>query len=272
MNRKKDRLLICRICKLNKMFVSSTIFKGRYCFECLAVKEASHKEKRRISKKKNRDKNKQKLMLVARAWKKKNRKHCNKYNSAHKNVKNAKVREARGVSNPLNDRVCIACSVFKNGTEFAKRNSLKCRACHIEIKAAVIFRRKELRKYHSDNKTALHLAHSLRRSIRTAILRVGHVKKNRSLTILGCDVIAAEAHLIATALENYGMYIDGLIDFEIDHRVPVSWVSTYDDAINLCHISNLQYLTPYDNRRKSNRIGVEPTPLLEQIIKKKSIR
>lgn len=71
--------------------------------------------------------------------------------------------------------------------------------------------------------------------------------------MIGCDFQTLEIHLIQTALKNYGMWLD-CNEYHIDHIVPISSATSEDELIKLSHYTNLQYLTPYDNLSKSDRL------------------
>lgn len=50
-------------------------------------------------------------------------------------------------------------------------------------------------------------------------------------------------------LENYGRG-----GFHIDHIIPISYAKTKEDAIYLCHYSNLRPLSEFDNSSKWNKL------------------
>lgn len=80
-------------------------------------------------------------------------------------------------------------------------------------------------------------------------------KNNTTLELLGIqDWSELYTHLVSTAIKNYGMYLD-CIDYHIDHIVPLSSGSTEGEMTELCHISNLQLLTPGDNLSKGCQIS-----------------
>ena len=89
-------------------------------------------------------------------------------------------------------------------------------------------------------------------------LHSGRVKskfgtKTRTAQLIGCSWEQAQTHLILTALTRYGYYVEGQ-SLHIDHIVPLASAKTEAEAIALSHISNLQYLTPADNLKKSDKL------------------
>lgn len=77
--------------------------------------------------------------------------------------------------------------------------------------------------------------------------------RSRTASLLGCSFKDALTHLIQTAVTQYGFYDKDKL-YHIDHIIPLSSATTEEEAIALCHISNLQYLTPEDNLTKSDRM------------------
>jgi hypothetical protein len=92
----------------------------------------------------------------------------------------------------------------------------------------------------------------IRSLISQRIRRRGYTKQSRTHELLGASYEVVFEHLKATAIKNYGSY-DPNIHYHIDHIVPVSSAKTEEELIRLQHYKNLQYLTPEDNIRKSNR-------------------
>lgn len=91
----------------------------------------------------------------------------------------------------------------------------------------------------------------LRKHSRRAKLKFG--LRSRTAQLLGCTWEHAQIHLILSALANYGMYYEGM-SLHIDHIMPLSSAKTAEEAIKLCHYTNLQYLTPEDNLTKSDKL------------------
>lgn len=86
----------------------------------------------------------------------------------------------------------------------------------------------------------------------------GWKKKSKTQDIIGCDFATFEAHLILSAMKNYGMWLDSE-PYHIDHIKPVSLATTEAELIQLNHYLNLQLLTPEDNLRKSDSYYTAPS-------------
>jgi hypothetical protein len=102
------------------------------------------------------------------------------------------------------------------------------------------------------------LKYNLRNRIGQAITKSGYSKKSKTHEILGADFATVKSHLEATWLANYGTPYNGE-SCAIDHIVPCAWATTEEELVKLQHYTNLQYLTPEDNLKKSDLIGFEPT-------------
>lgn len=107
------------------------------------------------------------------------------------------------------------------------------------------------KRYRSD--LVFKIKHCIRALIRGSFKRRGYSKNSRTAGILGCSFEEAQWWLIETAIQNYGEY-DTHIKYEIDHIAPLKTAATEDDVVRLCHISNLQYLTPADNNAKRAKL------------------
>lgn len=75
--------------------------------------------------------------------------------------------------------------------------------------------------------------------------------------ILGCDYLTFRSHLINTAIVNYGKY-DRRQAYVLDHIVPLSSAKTAADLLILGHYTNIQLLTPEDNRAKASKLDWMP--------------
>jgi hypothetical protein len=91
----------------------------------------------------------------------------------------------------------------------------------------------------------------LRSLINKSIKRQGFSKDSKTFQLLGCTLEEAQNHLIDTAIERYSSY-DPNFKYHIDHIVPCSSAKTKEELIKLQYYTNLQYLTPEDNMRKSD--------------------
>lgn len=111
--------------------------------------------------------------------------------------------------------------------------------------------KKNYEKERRANNSLFKLSGNIRNLIRNSFNNKGWSKATRTQSILGCDFVTLEAHLISTALKNYGYWLD-CQEYHIDHIIPVSSATTEEELLKLNHYTNLQYLTPEDNLKKSN--------------------
>ena len=80
-------------------------------------------------------------------------------------------------------------------------------------------------------------------------LKEGYTKRSHTYELAGCDFETFEKHLLATWKRRYGKDWSGE-PRNIDHIVPLSEAKTKEEIDKLCHYTNLQLLTPEDNRAK----------------------
>lgn len=98
------------------------------------------------------------------------------------------------------------------------------------------------------------LRRNLSSLIRRSIIEKGYSKASKSQVILGADFRTVNAHLIKTAIMTYGKYFPRR-HYHVDHIIPISLAKSELDLIKLNHYTNLQYLYPADNLKKSNKLG-----------------
>ena len=108
---------------------------------------------------------------------------------------------------------------------------------------------KRVERLHSD--LMFKLKEQSRNMLRCSFMTAKHRKNNHFFEIVGCTADELVEKLKNTWLARYGKEWTGE-PCHIDHIVPLSTASTYEDVKNLCHYSNLQLLTPEDNMKKSN--------------------
>jgi hypothetical protein len=88
------------------------------------------------------------------------------------------------------------------------------------------------------------------RALATAAFGLKRVTKTkRTQEMLGCDWDTLDAHLMQTALENYGVWCENT-KYHIDHKEPFASAKTEADIISRCHYTNLQLLLPEHNMSK----------------------
>jgi hypothetical protein len=106
-------------------------------------------------------------------------------------------------------------------------------------------------KRHSDPMVAF--IHKVRGNVSNAFKRKGWGKTTKTQQILGCDYNTLHNYLVLSAIRNYGEYVEGY-SYAIDHIIPLATASTEEDVIRLNHYTNLQFLTPKDNRAKWDKL------------------
>jgi len=98
--------------------------------------------------------------------------------------------------------------------------------------------------------------HGLRSLIRNSLRNGNYKKTSKTYELLGADFATVRAHLIQSAIVNYGKYFPNR-KYHTDHIVPCSSAKTEAEFIALQHYTNLQYLTPKDNLKKSDKLNYE---------------
>lgn len=145
-----------------------------------------------------------------------------------------------------------------------KRNNKEKTASYMvayrEVNSSIL-RKQRLAYWHNRRQVdpIFKLSTDLRRLILISLKRQGYTKKSRTYQLLGADFAHVHAHLVQTALRNYGEY-KPKVPYHIDHIIPCASAQTEEDLIKLQHYTNLQYLTPKDNLRKSDSVNFEVIP------------
>ena len=127
------------------------------------------------------------------------------------------------------------------------------------------------KKYYENNKEAINkknieyikkrrkedelfaLTRRVRGLISNSISRKCYTKMSKTSEIIGCTFEQLKEHLENTWYNNYGTPYNGE-PVHIDHIIPLSTAESEEDVIKLCHYTNLQYLKPEDNLKKSNKL------------------
>lgn len=97
------------------------------------------------------------------------------------------------------------------------------------------------------------LTERVRTLIRSSISKKGYTKRSKTSEIIGCTFEQLKEHLENTWYNNYGTPYNGE-PVHIDHVIPLSTAESEEDVIKLCHYTNLQYLKPEDNLKKSDKL------------------
>lgn len=95
---------------------------------------------------------------------------------------------------------------------------------------------------------------SCRSVVYRAIYRSKPYRENTKMfKLLGCSYEVLRIHLLRTWESRYGHQYTGE-KFNIDHIVPLCAAKNEESIRKLCHYTNLQMLTPEDNRLKADKI------------------
>lgn len=91
-----------------------------------------------------------------------------------------------------------------------------------------------------------------RKRIWAAFKEGGYSKKTKSFEMIGCTV----SHLIGHLEKQFtdGMTWDNYGEWHVDHKQPFASAATKEEAIALCHYTNLQSLWAAENLAKSARL------------------
>lgn len=91
---------------------------------------------------------------------------------------------------------------------------------------------------------------SVKATTNAAIRRVGSSKNGRrTLSILGCTADELKAHIERQFLR--GMTWENRAEWHVDHIVPLCTATNEEEAIALCHYTNLRPMWAIDNLKKS---------------------
>lgn len=80
----------------------------------------------------------------------------------------------------------------------------------------------------------------------------GYKKPCATQAMIGCDWQTLWERLLKTWEDNYSEPWSGE-PYNIDHIIPLASATTEDEALTLCHFTNLQMLTPEDNLKKRDK-------------------
>lgn len=111
------------------------------------------------------------------------------------------------------------------------------------VKAAV-----EYRKQRMTTDPLYRFSLGVRSLIAAAIKLRGFAKTTKTANILGCEFEVFQLHLINSAFNNYGSFIDLPGVYHMDHIIPMASAVTEEDVIRLNHYSNFQLLYADENR------------------------
>lgn len=92
---------------------------------------------------------------------------------------------------------------------------------------------------------------NLKCNIRNSLTKTGYSKKTRTFEIIGMEFIQFREYIESQFKD--GMSWDNYGEWHLDHKTPISWANSEDEAILLCHYSNYQPLWSFENISKGNR-------------------
>jgi hypothetical protein len=127
------------------------------------------------------------------------------------------------------------------------------REWYVKNKEYVVDRKRGYQKRRRDEDLLYKMSGNIRKLIGNSFTRQGWAKSTKTQLVLGCDFPTLQAHLIQTALKNYGYWAD-FQDYHIDHIVPISTATTQEELLKLNHYTNLQLLYPEHNLSKRNKL------------------
>ena len=92
-------------------------------------------------------------------------------------------------------------------------------------------------------------------NIKNSLKGLGYKKNGKSAQILGCSIIDFKSWIESQFVDD--MNWDNRKLWDLDHKVPISFAKTKEEAIELCHYSNYQPLWSDINAKKSNTLILE---------------
>jgi len=183
-------------------------------------------------------------------------------------------------------RVCNTCQKEKDICEFGKLKEYKdgisrmCKECNSERgreynkifkenksvsdkkykesnRDKFKLRRREYRKLKRETDILFRLKENSRSRIRKFIKTKGITINQKSFDMVGCSPSELKEHLEKQFTD--GMSWNNYGEWQIDHIIPLSSITTEEEIHKLSHYTNLQPLWAEDNRSKSDTI-ISPTP------------
>jgi len=201
-----DEFYDCKGCKLGKRP------------DCKSCCNNNTKE----SRKKYREKNREKIKNSAKEYRKNNKEKTKQYYNKNKEKLKAYHKEWHE-----NNREHIKEYKEKNKQKRNKEN-------FIRMRKDALFR----------------IKHNTPSLIRDSLRKQGYSKNTKTYSILKCEFSFFLSWLNGKASNGYKY---GMKDLHIDHVIPSSLAKTEEEVLLLNHYSNLQLLTAYDNLYKNNR-------------------
>ena len=101
------------------------------------------------------------------------------------------------------------------------------------------------------NNEVYRMTKKVRNSIRSSFRNISFKKNNKTSEIIGCSMIEFINYIKSTFKE--GMTIENHGEWHLDHIIPISKATTYEEAIKLNHYTNFQALWSIENLKKGNK-------------------
>ena len=106
-----------------------------------------------------------------------------------------------------------------------------------------------------DNDPLFKFIQNIKCNIRNSLVRTGYSKRTKTFEILCIEFIQFREYIENQFQE--GMTWDNYGDWHLDHKTPISWARTEEEAVSLCHYTNYQPLWLVENISKSNKYKSE---------------
>jgi hypothetical protein len=165
-------------------------------------------------------------------------------------IYNAANKEKRGLYYRANrDKILDKCKSYGRRTDIKEARKKYNLAYRDKNRQKLNQRQVEYERNRVKYDTFFKLKIDLRHCIASGLRRHGYTKRSKTYQLLGADFATVQAHLIATAVRNYGHY-DPNAEYHIDHVIPNASADNEEELIKLQHYTNLQLLYPIDNLKK----------------------
>lgn len=226
--------LKCNTCNLSlesSLFYSSRLSKCKNCI----------REYAKISNKKYREKNIEKVKKSSSEYSKKRYKEKNIY---------IKKRPEKIVDNSPK----VISHIIINNDAIKKVRIDLHKARKIELKRIKHNELKEKARIKSREKRRSCHKHKIRKTISESLKRNGYTKNSKSFEILGCEYEVFKKHIERQFTDGMNWDNYGIDGWHYDHIMPLSTSKSYEDTVRLNHYTNLRPLWAKDNLYKSDNI------------------
>ena len=101
------------------------------------------------------------------------------------------------------------------------------------------------------NNPMFRLKENIRNLIRISIKSRGLKKNTKTFNILGCTIDEFKIHI--EKLFEPGMSWNNYPEWQLDHKIPISWSKNEEDILKLNHHTNFQPKWAFENMSKGNK-------------------